>query len=156
MRRDLLDRSCPPPPPDPVQEALDYELRRSLNHRSRVVMTPAGRFGSIAMAAEAFGIAPETARRRALYRRDGWRFVATPRRPDVPPVPKPKRRPQGAHLKDRRRHPPGPAGADPLGPLRQRGAGRRGARAHPAGGLAPGPARGGRMEVRVSVEDDLP
>ena len=67
-------------------------------------MTPAGRFGSIAMAAEAFGIAPETARRLALYRRDGWRFVATPRRPDVPPVPKPKRRPRGAH-KDRRRHP---------------------------------------------------
>ena len=105
MRRDLIDRGRPPPPPDLVQEALWRELRRSLNARSRVVMTPAGRFGSIAMAAEAFGIAPETVRRLALYRRDGWRFVATPRRPDVPPVPKPKRRPRGAHLKDRRRHP---------------------------------------------------
>lgn len=53
-----------------------YNLRiRGDGHpRSRAVVTPAGRFGSLALAAEHYGLTRQGAGQRAAHQRLGWRF----------------------------------------------------------------------------------
>lgn len=52
---------------------------RGYHHpRSRAILTPLGRFGSAALAAEAAGITRQAAARRARERRDGWRYEWQP------------------------------------------------------------------------------
>ena len=50
-------------------------VRGDHHPRSRAVLTPLGRFGSAALAAEAHGITPQGASRKARERRDGWRYA---------------------------------------------------------------------------------
>lgn len=62
-----------------------YNLRvRGDGHpRSRAVVTPAGCFGSVALAAEHYGLTRQGAAYRAREGRDGWRFADLPTTPTI-------------------------------------------------------------------------
>ena len=57
-----------------------------LGGRRRTVLTPAGRFGSVRLAAEAFGLSYRRARNRAREQKNDWRFADIPPRNDRPRI----------------------------------------------------------------------
>jgi hypothetical protein len=60
--------------PSSTEQRLEA-LRRDMHQRSRAVLTPAGRFGSLTLAAGHYGISLQAAYYRAKNRRLGWQYI---------------------------------------------------------------------------------